>query len=46
MVDTKLSLEVKYISFILLGEGRSHNAAQATEPGLGKPGFAGKGEEP
>ena len=33
MVDTTLPLEVKWTSFILLGEGRSHNAAQATEPG-------------
>ena len=38
MVDTTLPLEVKWTSFILLEEGRGHNAAHATEPGLGKPG--------
>ena len=47
MVDTTLPLEVKWTSFILLGEGRSPNAAQATELGLGKPeSTAGKGEQP
>ena len=50
MVDTTLPLEVKLTSFILLGQGRRHTAAQvsepgqatepaqATEPGLGKSG--------